>query len=82
MVELGEAGLQGAEALREDGGHWGRDGGGGSGGGGRRGQGLALRVCLAVGESWAHSLTWTLHPKKPRNPLQQNQVHLTYKDTY
>lgn len=80
MVELSQAGLQGVEALGEDGGHWRGDGVGGCGGS-RRGQGLALRVCLAVGKSRLRSLSWTLHSQEPRNPLQQNQVHLTHKDT-
>lgn len=80
VVELSQAGLQGVEALGEDGRHWRGDGGGGSGGG-RRGQCLALRVCLAVGKARLRSISWTLHPQEPRNPLQQNQVHLTHKDT-
>lgn len=69
-VELCQAGLQGVQALWEDGGRWCGDGGGG--GGGWRGQGLALGVCLTVGKSRLHSLTWTLHSQKPGNPLQQN----------
>lgn len=68
-VELCQAGLQGVQALWEDGGSWCGDGGGG---GGWRGQGLALGVCLTVGKSRLHSLTWTLHSQKPGNPLQQN----------
>lgn len=80
VVELCQAGLQGVEALREDGGHWRGDGGGG-GGGGRGGQSLALRVCLAVGQSQLLSFSWTFHPQEPRNPLQQDQVHLTNKHT-
>lgn len=60
MVKLGKAGLQGVEVLGKDRGHWSGDGGGCSSGG-RRGKGLALRVCLAVGKSRVHSLTWTLH---------------------
>lgn len=76
MVELSQAGLQGVEALGEDGGHQGGDGGSGSGGG-RRGQRLALTVRLAVGKSRFCPLTWTLHPQEPRDPLQQNQVHLS-----
>ncbi len=81
MVELCQASLQGVEALGEDGGHRRGDGGVGSGGGGRRGQGLALRVSLAAGKSQLCSLSWTLHPQKPRDPLQQNQVHLTHRQT-
>lgn len=76
VTELSQAGLQGVEALWEDGRCWCGDGGGGGGSGGRGGQGLAARVCLAVGESWLRPLAWTLHTQKPRDPLQQNQVHL------
>lgn len=47
VAELDETGLQGVETLGKDGGQWGWEGGGG----GRRGKGLALRVCLAVGKS-------------------------------
>lgn len=70
-VELCQAGLKGVQALWEDGGHWGGDGGGGSGRG-WRGQGFALRVGLTVGKTRLHALPWTLHPQKPGNPLQQN----------
>lgn len=81
VAELGKAGLQGVKALREDRRHWGVDSGGGGGGGGRRGQGFTLRICLAVEESWLRPLTWALHTQEPRDPLQQNQVHLTDKET-
>lgn len=80
MVELSQAGLQGVEPLGVDGGCWRWDGGGGMGGG-RRGHGLALRVYLAAGKRRLRSLSWTLHPQEPRNPLQQNQVHLKHTKT-
>lgn len=76
VAELSQAGLQGVEALREDGWCWCGDGGSCGGSGGRGGQGLAAGVRLAVGESWLRPLAWTLHTQKPRDPLQQNQVHL------
>lgn len=79
MVELRQAGLQGVEALGHDGRHRGGYGAGGSCGG-RGGEGLALRVHLAVEKSRVPSLTWALHPQKPRNPLQQNEAHLSDRD--
>lgn len=75
MAELGQAGLQGGEALGDGGGDWGGGGSGGSGGS-RGGQAPALSVCLAVGKDGVLSLSRSLHPQEPRNPLEQNQVHL------
>ena len=71
VVELSQAGLKGVEALGDDRGHWCGVGGGGSGGS-RRGQVLALTVGMEVGKRRLRSLSRTLHPQEPRNPLQQN----------
>lgn len=72
VVKLSQAGLQGVEALGEDRRQRCVDGGGGCCGGGGRGQGFALAVGLAVGKGRFCSLSWTLHPQEPGDPLQQN----------
>lgn len=48
-------------------------------GGARRRQLPAVGVCQAVRKIRVIHLSRTLHPQEPRNPLQQNQMHLKQK---